>query len=436
MQAHTSILKTELHLSESPPPKGWFARNRALLVILAVALGLRLFTLRWFFTGHSRTYLFGHPYEMGLVANSLIHGLGYSSPFGGATGPTAIVAPGYPTLIAAIFLIFGSYTFASALVITGLQVLVSLVTIWLMMYVARELFDSRTATLVGAFWAVSPPLLFIPVIFWETSFSACAFVGIPALAIRCHRKPTRGAWVLLGFCCAVAALINPALLPSFTVMMCWLAWETRRVARGAAVMSLLTLALVYSPWPIRNAVRFHAFIPLRSTVGLELYMGNRPGATGHLDETLFPMTNRQEFAKYVAQGEMAYTNDQANEAWGYIRARPWHFLDLTARRVYRFWTGTGNASGPLIYELHALLTTVFGLVGLVLIYRGRLRWFAVLMILPLLLFPLPYYITHAEFRYRLNIDPLLAILAAYAVTQLAAKWSRQRSTSQIANPTQ
>jgi hypothetical protein len=29
---------------------------------------------------------------------------------------------------------------------------------------------------------------------------------------------------------------------------------------------------------------------------------------------------------------------------------------------------------------------------------------------------LPYYITHAEFRYRLVIDPLLTILAAYAVT--------------------
>jgi hypothetical protein len=41
---------------------------------------------------------------------------------------------------------------------------------------------------------------------------------------------------------------------------------------------------------------------------------------------------------------------------------------------------------------------------------------AVLFLLPLILFPLPYYITHAEFRYRLVIDPLLTILAAYAVS--------------------
>jgi hypothetical protein len=40
----------------------------------------------------------------------------------------------------------------------------------------------------------------------------------------------------------------------------------------------------------------------------------------------------------------------------------------------------------------------------------------VLFLLPMTLFPLPYYITHAEFRYRLVIDPLLVILAGYAVS--------------------
>jgi hypothetical protein len=62
-------------------------------------------------------------------------------------------------------------------------------------------------------------------------------------------------------------------------------------------------------------------------------------------------------------------------------------------------------------------------------YRRQMRWLAGLMVLPLLLFPVPYYITHAEFRYRLNIDALLTIPAAYAVTQLAAAWSRRCAAS-------
>jgi hypothetical protein len=433
--SHTVTEEPPLNRSESHSPGSWFVRHRSLVVILAVALGARLVALWSFFTHHPRTYLFAHPYEMGLVANSLIHGLGYSSPFGGSTGPTAVVAPGYPTLIAPIFLIFGSDTFASALVITGLQIVVGLLTIWLIMHVAGEMLDSRTATVAGAFWAISPPLLFIPEIFWETSLSAFSFVGIIALAIRCHREPTRTAWILLGASCGIAALINPALLPSFLAIIGWVAYETRHVARTAAVVGLLTLLLVYSPWPIRNAYQFHAFIPMRSTVGLELYMGNRPGATGHLDESLSPILNKREFASYVSKGELAYTSDQSKEAWAYIRAQPIRFADLSLRRACRFWTGTGNADGSFIFEFHALLTTIFGWVGLALIYRRRTRWFALMMALPLLLFPLPYYITHAEFRYRLNIDPLLTILAAYAVTQLASSWSRRHSASQIASPT-
>jgi 4-amino-4-deoxy-L-arabinose transferase-like glycosyltransferase len=397
---------------------------------MVLALGLRLLALHSFLSNRGRYWLFSHPYEMGLVANSLIHGHGYSSPFGGSTGPSAIVAPGYPTLIAAVFLTFGSDTFASALVIIGLQILVGLITIWLMMQIARDLFDQRTAIVAGAFWAVSLPLLWIPTIFWETSISACVFVAMAALAIHCRRKPTRAMWIVLGAFAGIAALINPALLPSLVAIMGWVAWETRHVARTAALVGVLTLLLVYAPWPIRNAVRFHAFIPMRSTVGLEMYMGNRPGATGRLDESTLPMVNPQEFKNFVTMGEMAYTHYRSVEASAYIRTHPLIFLKLSVRRFYRFWTGTGNVDGSPFYAFHALLTTILGFVGLVLIYRQRMRAYAILFALPLLLFPFPYYITHAEFRYRLNIDALLTIPAAYAVTHLVGAWSRGQAAKQ------
>jgi len=418
--------------SETSAYGRWPVPPRSLAVIFTLALGMRLLAVWSFVSNRGRYWLFSHPYEMGLVANSLIHGHGYSSPFGGSTGPTAIVAPGYPTLIAVVFLAFGSDTFASALVIMGLHILIGLVTIWLMMHVARELFDQRTAIVAGAFWAVSLPLLWIPTIFWETSISACAFVGMVALAIRCRREPTMTTWILLGASGAIAALINPALLPSLVAIMGWVAWETRHVARTAAAIGFLTLLLVYAPWPIRNALRFHAFIPMRSTVGLEMYMGNRPGATGRLDESVLPMANPQEFKNFVAMGEIAYTHNRSVEASEYIRAHPLIFLKLSARRVYRFWSGTGNVDGSPFYGFHAGLTAMFGFAGVALIYRKRMRATAALIALPLLLFPFPYYITHAEFRYRLNIDALLTIPAAYAVTQLAAALSHRKAAKQAA----
>lgn len=393
--------------------------RRPAFVIYGSAVLMRMLAMWSNITSHPHTWFFSHPWEMGLLATSLLHHQGYSSPFGVPTGPTAFIAPGYPTLIAGIFAVFGIDSFASAVVIMSMQIALGLFTIWLIMHVTRIVFDQRSATLAGAFWAVSPPLLFIPEIFWETSFSAASIIGAVALALRMKENPTLLAWIGFGACCAVITLINPALLFSLLAIFCWLAWQTRAHSWKAPVLGLLTLIIVFSPWPIRNAYRFHAFIPLRSTVGFELWMGNRPGANGRLNESLFPMFNKQELASYLKNGEVAYVHEKSAAAWAYIESHPGWFTDMTGRRVVRFWVGTGNAETSLTFVVHALLTTCFGFAGLVLAWRRGQHQFVTLVALPLLLFPVPYYITHAEFRYRLNIDPLLTVVAAFAVTHLA-----------------
>jgi 4-amino-4-deoxy-L-arabinose transferase-like glycosyltransferase len=386
---------------------------------LGTALLTRLMVLWNVMTTRPHDWLFTRGIEMGLLAKSLLLGQGYSSPFGGSTGPTAFIAPGYPTLIAVIFWIFGTYSFASAVAIMLVQIAASVATVWLILWIARETLDERTANLAGTFWAISPPLLFIPTIFWETSLSAGSLVAIIALALRCQRQPSTRAWMAMGAASGIIGLINPALLPSLLAILAWTAWQTRKSARTAPLLGFAALLLVFSPWPIRNALRFHAFIPTRTTVGFELWMGNRPGATGYLNESIFPMYNKEELASYIAKGELAYTQDKTEQAETYIREYPGIFIKMTMRRVFRFWTGTGNQTGTTAYAIHAILTTSLGFIGIVLLYRRRMNGFATLMVLPLLIFPLPYYITHAEFRYRLNIDPILTILAAYAVTQLA-----------------
>ena len=398
------------------------AQRRTTGAVIGTALVARLLMLWSTLTVHPHNWIYSRGIEMGLLADSLLHGQGYSSPFGGSTGPTAFIAPGYPTLIAGVFLVFGTYSFASAIAIMGLQILVSLATIWLMMWTAREVLDEPTAVVAGVFWALSLPVLFIPTIFWETSLSACAMVGLIPAALRCDRAPSMRIWIALGAGCGVVGLINPALLPSILAVLGWVAWRTWKRLRMAAVVGLLALLLVYSPWPIRNAYRFRAFIPMRSTVGFELWMGNRPGATGYLDESLFPMYDKQELASYIAKGELTYTRDKSDAAKAYILAHPGVFARMTLRRIVRFWTGTGNNPGSVFYAIHAVLTGALGFAALALLYRRGERAFAVLMALPLLLFPIPYYITHAEFRYRLVIDPLMTVLAAYAVTQFAAKF--------------
>jgi 4-amino-4-deoxy-L-arabinose transferase-like glycosyltransferase len=384
------------------------------LTIALLALSARLLILLLVVERFPHQWLYSRGIELGTLAQSLVAGQGLSSPFGGSTGPTALLAPGYPAVIALVFRIFGSFTFAAALAVMVMQVLFSAGTVLLIMIVARSCFDGRAADLAGAFWAVSLPLLWMPTIFWETCLSTLLLVGMLALALRCEQKPSRFLWALMGGYCGLAALVNPALLMTLLAVMGWGAWQTRKTLRYSPLLGLLVLLLVFAPWPIRNARALGAFIPMRSTVGLELWMGNRAGATGFLDESVFPLFNRGEYDQYVAKGEVAYMRDKSGLARTYVRAHPLEFLRLSCIRVLRFWTGTGSKDGSVLFAVHALLTSCLGAMGMWRLWqRGRFG-VAALFLLPLMVFPLPYYITHAEFRYRLVVDPLLTILAASA----------------------
>ena len=63
---------------------------------------------------------FGFGWEVGRIAYSLANGMGFSSPFGGNTGPSAWTAPVYPWIASLAFRAFGSYSRASAFALSKL----------------------------------------------------------------------------------------------------------------------------------------------------------------------------------------------------------------------------------------------------------------------------------------------------------------------------
>jgi len=71
--------------------------------ILALAILCRLAIVLDVLFRYPHGWLFRSQGELGFLAESLRMGHGLSSPFGGSTGPTAFLAPGYPAVIAFIF---------------------------------------------------------------------------------------------------------------------------------------------------------------------------------------------------------------------------------------------------------------------------------------------------------------------------------------------
>jgi hypothetical protein len=388
-------------------------------VILALSLLLRMGVVWIVLASYPHKWLFSKAPDLGFLACSLSSGHGLSSPFGGSTGPSAFLAPGYPAVLGLIFYFFGCYSFTSAAVMMALQTIFAVLTVATIMYVARRLFGTPTACLAGTFWAVSPPLLWLPAVPWETGLSALLLIGMIAMALN---QASPGLWAMMGAYCGLAMLVNPSLTLALFAILGWTAYQNRHGSNTGFLTCVLALLAIFAGWPLRNARVLHAFIPLRSNFGYEVWQGNHAGASGLFNPALEPLQNKQEYSDYAREGEVVYMRNKATLAKVYIRAHPAEFLQLSATRVIRFWAGFGSAENSGVVVLHAATTSLLGLLGLA-ILLGEWRAVAMLFLLPILVFPLPYYMTHPDFRFRLLLDPLLTILSAYAVTRLNSYWS-------------
>ena len=425
--------------SEGLAPAAWERRrSRHTVAVVGLAFGLRLLVILFALQHFGAAWFFHRGTEVGFVAHALLQGDGFSSPFGPATGPTALIAPGYPVFVAGVFAVLGEFSTASAALLMGVNALADTATVWLVLYLARKLASERAALLAALIPACSVPLWWMPSIFWETSFSALLLLTAIALTVKLRSSNYFRWWWLGGGFFAFCGLVNPALLPTLGVLGLYAACVDRQTL-WRPLTALAAFVLVFSPWPLRNALVFHAFVPMRTTVGFELWMGNRDGASGYLDESVLATFNRVELGRYRALGEVKYMAEKNSLAGRWILHHPVSFARLTTLRIIRFWFGMGTRAGSMAYAAHALLTTCLGLVGLYGLGRGREVRLVRCLAIALVCFPLPYYLTHAEFRYRLVLDPVLCVLGAGAFDrELLTGWARRLSglrRSPAAEPT-
>src|SRR5580692_11954990 len=130
--------------------------------IVSIALVLRV---GWIVLGHTYKFKptddnFGFGFEMGRIAASVASGHGFSNPFGPATGPTAWEPPLYPYLTAGVFLVFGIYSKASALVLLSLNSIFSALTCVPIFLIARRIFSEKVAVGSAWTWALLPNIIF------------------------------------------------------------------------------------------------------------------------------------------------------------------------------------------------------------------------------------------------------------------------------------
>src|SRR5215831_13526214 len=177
--------------------------------IAAIAFLLRF---GWIILGHTYRFKtsdnhFSFGWEMGSIGAAIASGHGFSNPFGVSTGPTAWEPPLYPYLTAGVFLNFGIYSKASALVLLTLNSAFSSLTCIPIFRIARRVFSEKVAVGSAWAWALLPNVMFwCTRAVWETSLSALLFTLTIWLALTIGDRDGKLPWIQFGLLWGMIAL--------------------------------------------------------------------------------------------------------------------------------------------------------------------------------------------------------------------------------------
>jgi 4-amino-4-deoxy-L-arabinose transferase-like glycosyltransferase len=398
-------------------------------IIVVVALLFRLALILALDTYHFDPardhYRFGR--EFGRVARSIASGQGFGSPFHGPSGPTAILPPVYPYVLAGVFRLFGIYSALSGFATLTLQSLSSALTCLVTFYIGEKSFSRTVGKAAAWVFAFNPFGIYISVEWvWETALSTLLVSLVFLETLYLQHSTRRRDWLAFGLLCALTALTNPAVIAALPFLGLWL-WRWLREQRAHPGPLIGTATLVFlltaAPWLVRNYLVFHQVMPFRSNFGLELRLGNYPDGMGTRALAMHPSQNNRELEKYRRMGEIAYIAEKKREAIQFIARHPRTFLKLTVLRFLMWWTGEewkihgtsrlapwGTAGQIFGFGMESALAFM----GLALAARTGNRH-ALLYAIFLVCYPLAYYVTFPELRFRHPLEPIMTVLCVYAL---------------------
>ncbi len=367
--------------------------------------------------------------------------------FGKDTGPTAHVPPLYTGFLAGLHVVFGIDSPSAIAAQRLCSTIACCFGIALLPLLARRSgLGNRAGVIAGVALALYPFHIFIETYGrQETVYGIllCMFLYLTWLRLREQDWHSRKHVLLLAFLTGLAALTSPQVLlfVGLALLFDFLTFAGHRLRIiGAGGTVALVSVLMIAPWIIRNFVELGGFVPLRSNLGLELYIGNNPESDGHTftipytrpnepDAWPHPSSSPRERQRVRTMGEYAYMKDMQEKSLDWIRAHPDRFAQLTLDRLSMYWFPPVKNWHPelgvrLPRSLAAWAISVGALVGIALLFfqRHSTRW---PLLLVLVAPSLVYLVTHVNVRYRYSTVWTMALLGGYALTCLI-DWLQKR----------
>jgi hypothetical protein len=401
--------------SRAPLP----SREIQLLIILAaVAAGLYDFL-------HVAGFGFGHGFEMAAIARNLAaHGT-YANPFQPImTGPTALVPPLFPFLLAGLIKLLGQSPNV-VIAAVSLNIATNALIAWMLPRLSVVSYGTHMpGTFAAALWLFSMRLM--PQ--WDVSLTIAGLIAFCLVHSAAFARRSAGWTIAAGLTAGLVLLANPA---TAFVLLIWVGFlffsrglPWRHAARQSAIIASVA-ALCCVPWVVRNYGIWQAIL-MRTSFGITLFSSNNDCASSSLIrerrsgcfQRTHPVDSEFEAGLLLRMGEVRYDRLKKAEAIAWIRSHPRRFAQLTAERFVEFWFPDPREYPFRCYAIW--LITVLSVPGAILMLRSREGVSAFILGVWLVCPPM-YYIMVSSDRYRYPILWTSLLPAGYFL-----QWTKEK----------
>jgi len=443
-------------------PSLWRILELALLARVSAAVAVEWYVRR---QGTPRVCVFDDAEYYWSLAGTIRQGTPYEVVEWGDIPHFALRTPGYPAFLAACQTILGDRPLGARLVQAGLGML----TVWLVYRLSREIAgknegssialgerstgrpDGRPWTvplLAAALAAVHPyavvmsvlilsEAVFVPLMLTALWGMAGVWNGIAAGPAAGSRRALLIAFGV-GAASGAAILVRPSWALFVPAMLAVWAWGVvvapgvpprLRILIAARIVAvvLLGLAVVMSPWWVRNARVFGRFVPTAVWMGASLYDGLNPSATGASDMKFL------EAPDIWPLDELDQDRELRRRALEFVQDQPGRALELARFKLARYWSPWPNAEGfrwpPLAVASTLVVVPLLALTALGLWHRSRDPRAWVLLAGPLCYFCILHMVFASSMRYRIPGELPAMGLAAVGVMTIARQEVIRRISS-------
>ena len=374
-------------------------------------------------------------------------------PITAANAPTAHWSFLYTYYLCAVYAIFGQHPLAARIL---QAILVGILQPYLTYLLGRRLFTPPVGLIAAGLVAIYAYFIYYSGALMTEPFYIVAILSVLYLAIQISDQTDRLSQqrvlqlVGLGLILGAAVLLRQLFLLFIPFLLAWMVWRSRKQNPQQWILQLalpvIIVAAMILPFTAYNYSRFGQVVLLNTNAGYAFFWGNHPIYGTKFVGILPPEVGSYEGlipTELRSLDEAALEKALMQRGLQFVLDDPGRYLLLSFSRIpvyFQFWPSKESSLVSNISRVGSFgILWPFMLYGLALVpfsgYAKKPGHSAWMLMLFIGVYSLIHLLTWALIRYRLPVDAVLLIFAAYGLADLYRRFQTLRPTRQKADPT-